>query len=107
MGGTFADKQKERGQNNGIDHCCFKKKRPGHRALDSVNNQRSPPPNPHHYPPNCIVFLANLPEETHGMMLSAAKFSGFKEIGFLLGKHDTAFIEFENGTWAREARWAG
>lgn len=41
------------------------------------------------------------------MMLWAAKFSDFKEIGFILGKRDIAFIEFENGEWARDDRWAG
>lgn len=35
------------------------------------------------------------------MMLSATKLPGFKEIGFILGKHDIAFIEFENSEWGR------
>lgn len=94
MGGTFANQRKKPEQWNRL---LLLQKRPGRRAPDSVNIQRNPTPNPHHYLPSCIVFLNNLPEETHGMMLSAAKFSGFKEIGFLLGKHDIAFIEFENG----------
>lgn len=76
--------------------------RPGHGA--STKTQRNPVPDPHHYPPNCILFLSNLPEVAHGMMLWPVKFSGFKEIGFILGKHDIAFSEFENGEWARDAR---
>ncbi|XP_014681322.1 PREDICTED: U1 small nuclear ribonucleoprotein A-like [Priapulus caudatus] len=49
-------------------------------------------------PPNQILFLTNLPEETNEMMLSMLfnQFPGFKEVRLVPGRHDIAFVEFEN-----------
>lgn len=49
-------------------------------------------------PPNLILFLTNLPEETNEMMLSMLfnQFPGFKEVRLVPGRHDIAFVEFEN-----------
>lgn len=49
-------------------------------------------------PPNQILFLTNLPEETTEMMLSMLfnQFPGFKEVRLVPGRHDIAFVEFEN-----------
>jgi len=49
-------------------------------------------------PPNAILFLTNLPEETNEMMLSMLfnQFPGFKEVRLVPGRHDIAFVEFEN-----------
>ncbi|XP_064602650.1 U1 small nuclear ribonucleoprotein A-like [Liolophura sinensis] len=49
-------------------------------------------------PPNNILFLTNLPEETNEMMLSMLfnQFPGFKEVRLVPGRHDIAFVEFEN-----------
>ncbi|XP_034045206.1 U2 small nuclear ribonucleoprotein B'' [Thalassophryne amazonica] len=51
-------------------------------------------------PPNHILFLSNLPEETNEMMLSMLfnQFPGFKEVRLVPGKHDIAFVEFESET---------
>ncbi|PWA16210.1 hypothetical protein CCH79_00020121 [Gambusia affinis] len=51
-------------------------------------------------PPNHILFLNNLPEETNEMMLSMLfnQFPGFKEVRLVPGKHDIAFVEFESET---------
>ncbi|TRY74870.1 hypothetical protein TCAL_12569 [Tigriopus californicus] len=59
-------------------------------------------------PPNQILFLTNLPEETNEMMLSMLfnQFPGFKEVRLVPGRHDIAFVEFENevqSTGARDA----
>ncbi|KAI1284952.1 U1 small nuclear ribonucleoprotein A [Halotydeus destructor] len=48
-------------------------------------------------PPNNILFLTNLPEETSEVMLTMLfnQFPGFKEVRLVPGRHDIAFIEFE------------
>jgi len=48
-------------------------------------------------PPNSILFLTNLPEETNEGMLSMlfTQFPGFKEVRLVPGRHDIAFVEFE------------
>lgn len=47
-------------------------------------------------PPNQILFLTNLPEETNEMMLSMLfnQFPGFKEVRLVPNRHDIAFVEF-------------
>ncbi|PNF42370.1 U2 small nuclear ribonucleoprotein B'' [Cryptotermes secundus] len=49
-------------------------------------------------PPNQILFLTNLPDETNEMMLSMLfnQFPGFKEVRLVPNRHDIAFVEFEN-----------
>lgn len=49
-------------------------------------------------PPNSILFLTNLPEETNQVMLQMLfnQFPGFKEVRLVPGRHDIAFVEFEN-----------
>ncbi|RZF44250.1 hypothetical protein LSTR_LSTR003890 [Laodelphax striatellus] len=48
-------------------------------------------------PPNQILFLTNLPDETNEMMLSMLfnQFPGFKEVRLVPNRHDIAFVEFE------------
>ncbi|XP_021571130.1 U2 small nuclear ribonucleoprotein B''-like [Carlito syrichta] len=50
------------------------------------------------YPPNYILFLNNLPEETNAMMLSMLfnQFPGFKEVRLVPRRYGIAFVEFEN-----------
>ena len=57
-------------------------------------------------PPNQILFLTNLPEETTEMMLSMLfnQFPGFKEVRLVPGRHDIAFVEFENELQSATAR---
>ena len=57
-------------------------------------------------PPNQILFLTNLPEETNEMMLSMLfnQFPGFKEVRLVPGRHDIAFVEFENEVQSASAR---
>jgi len=85
-------------------------------------------------PPNQILFLTNLPEETNEIMLSmlfnqsvsflislilhkinllililmfnASRFPGFKEVRLVPGRHDIAFVEFENEMQSAGAREA-
>merc|ERR1712037_784027 len=57
-------------------------------------------------PPNHILFLTNLPEETNEMMLSMLfnQFPGFKEVRLVPGRHDIAFVEFETEMQSAAAR---
>ncbi|GFT80975.1 u1 small nuclear ribonucleoprotein A [Nephila pilipes] len=57
-------------------------------------------------PPNQILFLTNLPSETNEMMLSMLfnQFPGFKEVRLVPGRHDIAFIEFENEVLSSAAK---
>ena len=57
-------------------------------------------------PPNQILFLTNLPEETNETMLSMLfnQFPGFKEVRLVPGRHDIAFVEFENELQSAAAR---
>ncbi|BFZ05235.1 hypothetical protein BsWGS_08274 [Bradybaena similaris] len=57
-------------------------------------------------PPNQILFITNLPEETTEMMLSMLfnQFPGFKEVRLVPGRHDIAFVEFETDAQAGAAK---
>merc|ERR1712173_332291 len=57
-------------------------------------------------PPNQILFLTNLPEETNEMMLSMLfnQFPGFKEVRLVPGRPDIAFVEFETEMQSAAAR---
>ena len=57
-------------------------------------------------PPNHILFLTNLSEETNELMLSMLfnQFPGFKEVRLVPGRHDIAFMEFDNEVQAGAAR---
>lgn len=57
-------------------------------------------------PPNQILFLTNLPKETSDLMLSMLfnQFPGFKEVRLVPGRHDIAFVEFENEVLSAAAK---
>ncbi|GAB1605088.1 U1 small nuclear ribonucleoprotein A-like [Argonauta hians] len=74
-------------------------------ALQNNANMAAPNTIPEQ-PPNQILFLTNLPEETTEMMLSMLfnQFPGFKEVRLVPGRHDIAFVEFENEMQAGAAK---
>uniref|UniRef100_A0A3Q2QP20 Small nuclear ribonucleoprotein polypeptide B2 n=1 Tax=Fundulus heteroclitus TaxID=8078 RepID=A0A3Q2QP20_FUNHE len=88
MKGTFGDKEKKK-----------EKKKKAQEAAAAANATKKPAAVPDN-PPNHILFLNNLPEETNEMMLSMLfnQFPGFKEVRLVPGKHDIAFVEFESDT---------
>ena len=47
-------------------------------------------------PPNNILFITNLPEETTemGLCMLFNQFTNFKEVRLVPGRHDIAFVEF-------------
>jgi len=57
-------------------------------------------------PPNQILFLTNLPQETNEMMLSMlfTQFPGYKEVRLVPGRQDIAFVEFDNETHSASAK---
>jgi len=57
-------------------------------------------------PPNQILFLTNLPEESTELMLQMLfnQFPGFREVRLVPGRHDIAFVEFENELLASAAK---
>ncbi|XP_033645837.1 U1 small nuclear ribonucleoprotein A-like [Asterias rubens] len=56
--------------------------------------------------PNSILFINNLPQDTNEMMLKMlfTQFQGFKEVRLVPGRHDIAFVEFENDTQSAIAK---
>nr|XP_014332133.1 PREDICTED: U1 small nuclear ribonucleoprotein A isoform X2 [Bos mutus] len=80
----------------------------GRRAIDPRPDLRSPVAllQLSENPPNHILFLTNLPEETNELMLSMLfnQFPGFKEVRLVPGRHDIAFVEFDNEVQAGAAR---
>ncbi|CAL8334139.1 unnamed protein product [Lota lota] len=112
MRGTYGDKDKKKD-----------KKKKGPEVLTSLAKKPAPvsPQTPYlsgtcslweplfsvpDNPPNYILFLSNLPEETNEMMLSMLfnQFPGFKEVRLVPGKHDIAFVEFEGEALAGVAK---
>ncbi|XP_078005832.1 U2 small nuclear ribonucleoprotein B'' isoform X3 [Phascolarctos cinereus] len=111
MRGTFADKEKKKEKKKAKSlelTANAANKKPGQATPNSANTQGNSTPNPQvpDYPPNYILFLNNLPEETNEMMLSMLfnQFPGFKEVRLVPGRHDIAFVEFENDGQAGAAR---
>ncbi|NXD46606.1 SNRPA protein, partial [Copsychus sechellarum] len=59
-------------------------------------------------PPNHILFLTNLPEETKDLKLSMLfkQFPGFREVRLVPGRHDIALVELDTEVQADAARKA-
>ncbi|XP_078424355.1 U2 small nuclear ribonucleoprotein B'' [Cetorhinus maximus] len=111
MRGTFADKEKKKEKKKAKTQeqaAANKKAIQGTAQMATSNSNQTTssanqvPDNP----PNYILFLTNLPEETNEMMLSMLfnQFPGFKEVRLVPGRHDIAFVEFENEGQAGAAR---
>ncbi|XP_064173296.1 U2 small nuclear ribonucleoprotein B'' [Anguilla rostrata] len=105
MRGTFGDKEKKKDKKKKALELAAnpaKKAALGTNALPNAAPAQQTPDNP----PNYILFLNNLPEETNEMMLSMLfnQFPGFKEVRLVPGRHDIAFVEFETEGQAGVAR---
>ncbi|KAG8524859.1 Olfactory receptor 6C2, partial [Galemys pyrenaicus] len=99
MRGTFADKEKKKEKKKAktIEQTATTaNKKLGQGILNSANPQGNVTPNPQvpDYPPNYILFLNNLPEETNEMMLSMLfnQFPGFKEKPVMRNHSTITFI---------------
>ncbi|XP_030378841.1 U1 small nuclear ribonucleoprotein A [Scaptodrosophila lebanonensis] len=85
----------------GADEKKDKKKKPSSAENANPNTQTE-------QPPNQILFLTNLPEETNEMMLSMLfnQFPGFKEVRLVPNRHDIAFVEFTTELQSNAAKEA-
>uniref|UniRef100_A0A1A7YDI1 Small nuclear ribonucleoprotein polypeptide B2 n=1 Tax=Iconisemion striatum TaxID=60296 RepID=A0A1A7YDI1_9TELE len=104
MKGTFSDKEKKKEKKKKAqEQAANAAKKPS--AVSAVPAQTPAVQVPDN-PPNHILFLTNLPEETNEMMLSMLfnQFPGFKEVRLVPGKHDISFVEFESDTQAGVAK---
>ncbi|XP_070762010.1 U1 small nuclear ribonucleoprotein A isoform X6 [Enoplosus armatus] len=103
MKGTYVerDRKKEKKKIKGADGAGAKKGVPGAAATNCLLSSQVA-----ENPPNHILFLTNLPEETNELMLSMLfnQFPGFKEVRLVPGRHDIAFVEFDNEVQAGAAR---
>lgn len=114
--GTFQERPKRQKQPKGQhDDGSKKKKKDANKSANAaqivpglgvhqpiINNV------PSEQPPNQILFLTNLPDETSEMMLSMLfnQFPGFKEVRLVPNRHDIAFVEFANEMQSAAAKEA-
>uniref|UniRef100_A0A8C5A605 Small nuclear ribonucleoprotein polypeptide B2 n=1 Tax=Gadus morhua TaxID=8049 RepID=A0A8C5A605_GADMO len=104
MRGTYGDKDKKKDKKKkGPEVLTSLAKKPGPQTTENTCVMFLQVPD---NPPNYILFLSNLPEETNEMMLSMLfnQFPGFKEVRLVPGKHDIAFVEFEGEALAGVAK---
>uniref|UniRef100_A0A3Q3N5K7 Small nuclear ribonucleoprotein polypeptide B2 n=1 Tax=Mastacembelus armatus TaxID=205130 RepID=A0A3Q3N5K7_9TELE len=103
--GSYGDKEKKKEKKKKAQEPAANLPKKPAMVSEASTNQRLSPQVPDN-PPNYILFLSNLPEETNEMMLSMLfnQFPGFKEVRLVPGKHDIAFVEFENDTQAGVAK---
>ncbi|KAH8339685.1 hypothetical protein KR074_008588 [Drosophila pseudoananassae] len=104
MKGTFKERPKKIKPPKpapGADEKKDKKKKPANAENSNPNTQTE-------QPPNQILFLTNLPEETNEMMLSMLfnQFPGFKEVRLVPNRHDIAFVEFTTELQSNAAKEA-
>jgi len=105
LNGTFVERERKRPEKRKAEELDGKKAkkqdtkkpvakdaRPAQAPAASASLQ------PKQLPPNKILFVENLPEQTTELMLSMLfqQYSGFKEVRTVPGKHGVAFVEFEN-----------
>uniref|UniRef100_A0A3Q3IX01 RRM domain-containing protein n=1 Tax=Monopterus albus TaxID=43700 RepID=A0A3Q3IX01_MONAL len=105
--GSSADKEKKKEKKKKAQELAANAtKKPAAVSEASFSNTEFRFTNVPDNPPNYILFLNNLPEETNEMMLSMLfnQFPGFKEVRLVPGKHDIAFVEFESDTQAGVAK---
>ena len=67
-------------------------------VVDQEQPEVAPLPMMPQEPPNKILFVQNLPEETTELALSVLfrQYPGFKEVRLVHGKAGIAFVEFED-----------
>ncbi|CAF89828.1 unnamed protein product, partial [Tetraodon nigroviridis] len=104
MKGTYGDKEKKKKEKKKAQELPANQMKKA--AVVPAVPLHSPAAQVPDNPPNYILFLTNLPEETNEMMLSMLfnQFPGFKEVRLVPGKHDIAFVEFESDLQAGVAK---
>lgn len=105
MKGTFKERPKKpKPPKPAVSEEKKTKKQKNNASSESGNNSSSNA----EQPPNQILFLTNLPEETNEMMLSMLfnQFPGFKEVRLVPNRHDIAFVEFASELQSSAAKEA-
>ncbi|XP_029989694.1 U2 small nuclear ribonucleoprotein B'' [Sphaeramia orbicularis] len=104
--GTYGDKEKKKEKKKKAQESAAAANLAKKPAVGAAAPVHTPAVQVPDNPPNYILFLSNLPEETNEMMLSMLfnQFPGFKEVRLVPGKHDIAFVEFESDTQAGVAK---
>lgn len=108
LNGTFVEREKRPAEKRKAEEAPESKKpkkQETKRSAPSALSSQPAPLQPKQLPPNKILFVENLPEQTTELMLSMLfqQFTGFKEVRMVPGKPGVAFVEFENDTEAGAA----
>lgn len=105
MKGTFKERPKKPKQPKPV---VSEEKRAKKQKSASGTHESSNLSSTAEQPPNQILFLTNLPEETNEMMLSMLfnQFPGFKEVRLVPNRHDIAFVEFASEIQSSAAKEA-
>jgi len=114
LNGTFVERERKRPEKRKAEELADNKKPKKQDTKKPEKKETSRPAQapatpaplqPKQLPPNKILFVENLPEQTTELMLSMLfqQYSGFKEVRTVPGKHGVAFVEFENETDAGNA----
>lgn len=100
--GTFVERQKKP-----VERMQPKKKVPKNPET-AVPAPKGPVGHVPDQPPNAILFITGLPEETNDMMLEMlfGQFAGFKEVRLVPGRPDIAFVEYEDDSQSNAAKTA-
>jgi len=110
MDGTYVEKIKKATDKRKAEDSNDQKKQPQKKQTPAQKPEKKKPDTkmdggaaaahlqPKQQPPNKILFVENLPEQTTDLMLSMLfqQFPGFKEVRMVSGKSGIAFVEFEN-----------
>ncbi|TMW47988.1 hypothetical protein DOY81_006927 [Sarcophaga bullata] len=104
MKGTFKERPKKQKPPKPVAPVEEKKD----KKKKASNAENANPNTQTEQPPNQILFLTNLPEETNEMMLSMLfnQFPGFKEVRLVPNRHDIAFVEFATELQSNAAKEA-
>jgi len=105
--GTYVEKikkktnEKRKATEEAVDASKKSKKsdqKPEKKKTDKKEEGSAAHLQPKQQPPNKILFVENLPEQTTDLMLSMLfqQFPGFKEVRMVSGKSGIAFVEFES-----------
>lgn len=116
LNGTFVERERKRPEKRKAEELPDSKKpkkqdtkKPETKKPDGSRPAQAPASSaslqPKQLPPNKILFVENLPEQTTELMLSMLfqQYTGFKEVRTVPGKHGVAFVEFDNETDAGAA----
>jgi len=104
--GTFNDVKRKRDEEKEKEAKEPKKKKEKKEKKPDTMTSTKLLPEEAALPPNKILFIQNLPEDSNEQMLTMLfhQFPGFREVRLVPGKSDIAFVEFDAETSAAIAK---